>query len=156
MPTLSMLPNSYPDPYYTIRKFRKVTYYIDNHGSVRIDKVPLLLINNMLLCSLRDCECFADNDVFCSLDSSLFYCFSVFHHIYLNQYREYDFASLDNCQNAFIDFQRYLWEIFTAYKRHGSWIREKIPCLKLFDLKNTSDNIDVIVRWKRDLETGRN
>lgn len=155
MPTLSMLPNTYPDPYYTIRKIRKVTRQIDKHGSVRIDKIPLSMINNMLLRSLRDCEQFSDDDVFSSFDSSLFYCFSVFHHIYLNEYREYDFASLDNCQRAFIDFQRYLWEIVTVYKRHGSWIRGKLPRLKLFDLKNTTDNIDAIVRWKHEVEAGR-
>lgn len=154
MPTLSMLPNTYPDPNYTIRKIRRVTRYIDHHGSVRIDKIPVSLINNLLLRSLRNCECFSNDDVFNSLDSSLFFCFSVFHHIYLNQYREYDFASLDNCQTAFIDFQRYLWEIVTAYKRHGSWVRDKLPALKLFDLKNTTDNIDAVVRWKRENDMG--
>lgn len=148
-----MLLNTFPDPYYTIRKIRRGTKYIDENGSVSINNVPLTMINNMLLYSLRDCESFPDeDDVFNACDASLFYCFSLFHHIYLNHYREFDFAYLDNCQRAFIDFQHYLWEIFNAYKRHGSWIRGKLPRLKLFDLKNTTDNIDAIVRWKNDME----
>lgn len=155
MPTLSMLPNRYPDPYYTIKKIRTITQYIDANSSVRINKVPLSRINAMLLYSLRDSDSFSDDDVFNPYDTSLFYCFSVFHHIYLMQYRDYDFASLDNCQVTFICFQRFLWTIAAAYKRHGGWIREKLPNLKLFDLKNTSDNIDGIIRWKKEMEFGQ-
>ena len=155
MPTLSMLPNKYFDPHYTIRKIRIITQYIDANGSVCINKVPPSRINAMLLHSLKDSDSFSDNDIFNPYDASLFYCFSVFHHIYLNHYREYNFASLDNCQVIFIEFQRFLWEIATAYKRHGGWIRGKLPDLKLFDLKNTSDHIDEITRWKKEMEVGQ-
>ncbi len=149
-----MLPNKYSDPYYTIRRIRKITKYVDTNAAVRINKVPLAMINAMMLHSLKDSESFSDEDIFNPYDTSLFCCFSVFHHIYLNHYRGYDFASLDNCQMAFVEFQRLLWEIAAAYKRHGGWIQEKLPDLKLFDLKNTSDNIDGITQWKRKVDFG--
>ena len=148
MPTLSMLPNEYPDPYYTIRKIREMTRYIDENGSIRIHKVPLSLINKMMLYSQKNCESFSDNDVFDTNDTSFFFCFSIFHHIYLNQYQEYDLISFENFQSAFIEFQRFLWEIAGAYKRHGGWIKDQLPRLKLFDLKNMSTNLDVMRHWK--------
>lgn len=77
-----------------------------------------------------------------------------YYHIYLNRYREYGFASLDNCQMIFVEFQRLLWEIATVYKRHGGWIQEKLPDLKLFDLKNVSNNIDEVIQWKRKVALG--
>lgn len=150
-----MLPNKYLDPYYAIRRIRDITKFVDTNSAVRINKVPLSMINTMLLHSLRDSSSFSDEDIFNPCDTSLFCCFSVFHHIYLNHYREYDFACLDNFQMTFVEFQRFLWEIAAAYKRHGGWIREKLPDLKLFDLKNTSANIDVITRWKKEMEFGR-
>lgn len=145
-----MLPNQYPDPYYTIRKIRTMNRYIEEHSAVRINKVPLTVINSMLLNSLKDCEPFVDNDVFNTQDPSFFCCFSVFYHIYLSRYREYDLTSFDNFQTTFIDFQRFLWEIAGIYKRHGGWIKRELPDLKLFDLKNTTDNIDAITRWKKE------
>lgn len=112
------------------------------------------MINAMLLNSLKDSDTFSDDDVFNPYDPSLFYCFSVFFYIYINHYRDYDFASLDNCQTVFIDFQRFLWQLASVYKRHGSWIREKLPDLKLFDLKNTTEHIDMINNWERNIENG--
>ena len=61
--------------------------------------------------SLRNSGSFSDEDIFNPCDTSLFCCFSVFHHIYLNHYREYDFTCLDNFQMTFVEFQRFLWEI---------------------------------------------
>lgn len=79
---------------------------------------------------------------------------SVFFYIYLKHYREYDLASLDNCQTVFIEYQRFLWQLASVYKRHGSWIRDKLPDLKLFDLKNTTEHIDVINDWERNMVYG--
>lgn len=146
--TLSLLPNIFPDPYYTIRRIRKMYQYIDINNSIRINKVPSSRINSMMLVSVKNSPSFEGPDIIDIDDPSFFFCFSVFHHIYLNEYREYDFTSFDNFQILFVDFQRFLWEISEVYKFCGRNIREKLPDIKIFDLKNMSENIDVLIRWK--------
>lgn len=140
-------PHKLPDAYYTARKIKDMCRFIEDNRSVRINKVSLTIIHNLLLASLKNSPSFSEEDVFKTEDPSSFYALSVFHSIYLQHYREQDFASLDNFHKCFIDFQHYLWEIADAYCRNGSWIQEKLPRLKLFDVKNMDDNLARMQRW---------
>lgn len=147
------MPNQYdsrkefPDAYYTARKIKEWYRFADKNKAIRIHQVSLTVVHNLLLSSLKNAPSFSEDKVFETADASAFFCFTIFHHIYLSGYREQDFASLDNFQACFINFQHLLWQISAAYRRHGSWIHEKLPNIKLFDIKNLAENADQMKRW---------
>lgn len=147
MPKRSDPGNVFPDAYYAASKIKGVSRYVDGHRSIRIHQIPLPIIHTMLLNTLRAHRTFREDEVYNTNDSSFFCCFSIFHYIYLSVYREPNFASFDHFQRNFTDFQNILWLISDAYRQHGSWIHEKLPPLKLFDIKNLAQNISNMNKW---------
>lgn len=137
--TMSMMQLDYhPNPYYLARKIRDSYEFIDQNRNITLADLPRKWIN---FWRVKDAY-FLQSPMFppdgeMPTHYSVTVSHIIFSYIYSKYYREADFADMDNYWQTYVDFQRMLL-LATSLSRSR---RDKLYTIKLFDLKNLSDNL---------------